>query len=390
MDSAVQPVDGNTARIMPRLSRALAVIPLVCGVFAATGVGVALPGALLPVLSLRWRLGDEQGGRLFLMAWIGSSLGALLVGRSLRKSLLIGSMAVAAGALGLAICPIWGAYLCIALYGMGLGLTMTSMSLICQRQSGGSGTELVRLNLLWAVGACACPSLTVRALRDGDIRPVLFGLACCFVLLMIWTVFQPDLPVEQGVKIFRPWQIFRSVPVGLILMTLLVPGIEASAGGWLTTLRQARRTWHRRSRRGAFMLLGGAAAEQAVLVGVPSLAQSRVDRSRQCCADGRPLPCCWLQAEALADPDCVVLPGVRDWAGVSSATGVGAAISAEQSDLFSCSGVGASSLPWLTGLVSAERHSLRVGLAVPMAATMLLAALSLALPLSRWSSEDRG
>ena len=65
-------------------------------------------------------------------------------------------------------------------YGFGLGLSMTSISLIRQRQSGGSGTELVRLNLLWAVGACACPSLTIRALTTGNIRPMLCGLALLF------------------------------------------------------------------------------------------------------------------------------------------------------------------------------------------------------------------
>ena len=32
--------------------------------FAATGVGVALPGALLPLLLRRWSLSDARGGLL--------------------------------------------------------------------------------------------------------------------------------------------------------------------------------------------------------------------------------------------------------------------------------------------------------------------------------------
>src|ERR1035437_5363598 len=67
------------------LGRILAAAPLYLG-FAAAGGGVALPGALLPVMMLRWHLQDEQGGRLFLLAWIGSSLGALLVRGSLRST----------------------------------------------------------------------------------------------------------------------------------------------------------------------------------------------------------------------------------------------------------------------------------------------------------------
>jgi fucose permease len=387
MDSAVQPADGNTTRITPRTSRAPASIPLYLG-FAATGVGVALPGALLPALLLHWHLGDEQGGRLFLMAWIGSSLGALLVGRSLRKSLLFGSMAVAGGALGLAICPAAAAYLCIALYGLGLGLTMTSMSLICQRQSGGSGTVLLRLNLLWAVGACACPSLTARALRDGDIRPVLFGLAFCFVLLMTWTLFQPDLPAEPGVKIFRPWEIFRNVPIGLILMTLLVPGIEASAGGWLTTY----------AKRGGHGIAEAIAAPSCFWAGLllSRLFWSVCHRWRSHVWTVRASVALMAAASVLLVASGSGLPILI--ASFCLGCGIGpvyplllawALRFPQSSPIFFLAGVGASSLPWLTGLVSAERHSLRVGLAVPMAATMLLAAMSLALPLSRWSSEDR-
>ena len=48
----------------------------------------------------RWHLQDEQGGRLFLLAWIGSSLGALLVRGSMRTVLLCGSVAVRWGPWG--------------------------------------------------------------------------------------------------------------------------------------------------------------------------------------------------------------------------------------------------------------------------------------------------
>ena len=58
--------------------------------FLGTGVGVALPGVLLPVFLLNWHLRDEQAGRLFLLAWAGSSLGALAVRGSLRTCLALG------------------------------------------------------------------------------------------------------------------------------------------------------------------------------------------------------------------------------------------------------------------------------------------------------------
>jgi fucose permease len=56
--------------------------------------------------------------------------------------------------------------------------------------------------------------------------------------------------------------------------------------------------------------------------------------------------------------------------------------------IFFLAGVGSACLPWLTGFVSTERHSLRVGLAVPMAATLVMVGLSLMLPLGVWSKQD--
>jgi fucose permease len=361
-------------------------VPLYLG-FAATGVGVALPGALLPALLMRWHLQDEQGGRLFLMAWIGSSLGALLVRGSMRKSLLRGGIAVALGALGMAFCTSREADACMALYGLGLGLSMTSISLIRQRQSGGSGTVLVRLNLLWAIGACACPSLTIRALRSGDIRPVLFGLACCFAGLAAWTLFQPDLKAATGARNSHPWAIFRTIPIGLILMTLLGPGIEASAGGWLTTY----------ARRGGHGIAEAIAAPSCFWAG---LLLSRLF---------------WSVCDRWRSDDWIVRASVALMSGASvlliasgSASliliaafclgfGIGPTyplllawtLRFQQSGaIFFLAGIGSACLPWLTGVVSAQRHSLRVGLAVPMIATMLLATMSLVFPLKLWSREE--
>jgi fucose permease len=56
--------------------------------------------------------------------------------------------------------------------------------------------------------------------------------------------------------------------------------------------------------------------------------------------------------------------------------------------IFFLAGVASSFLPWLTGFVSARQQSLRVGLAVPMAATLAMVTLSLLLPLKRWSQID--
>jgi fucose permease len=362
-------------------------VPLYLG-FAATGVGVALPGALLPVMLQRWHLQDEQGGRLFLLAWIGSSLGALLVRGSMRTVLLCGSVAVALGAVGLSFCAGREADAWMALYGLGLGLSMTSISLIRQRQPGGSGTELVRLNLLWAVGACACPSLTIHALMTGDIRPMFCGLACSFVVLAAWTFLQTGMTVEERVaKTAHPWTIFRAVPLGLIVMTLLITGIEASVGGWLATY----------ARRGGYGIAGAVAAPSCFWAG---LLLSRGFWS--VCSR-------WLAHDWTVRGSVALMGGAAALL-IASGSGLLMLVAAlclgfgigptyplllawalrfhRGGAIFFLAGAGSACLPWLTGVVSTQSHSLRVGLAVPMAATMIMVVLSVVLPLGIWSRRD--
>jgi MFS transporter, FHS family, glucose/mannose:H+ symporter len=387
MSLNVSPVTKASLGAQSGAGRSIAAAPLYLA-FAATGVGVALPGALLPVIMLRWQLQDEQGGRLFLLAWIGSSLGALLVRGSLRTTLLLGSIAIAFGAVGLSFCAGREPGVWMAVYGLGLGMTMTSISLVRQRQTGGSGTEMVRLNLLWAIGAFACPSLTIRALTAGNIRPVLCGLAICFVLLAAWTVFQPGLMIEAtGTRNAHPWTIFRTVPLGLIVMTMLITGIEASAGGWLATY----------ARRGGHPI--------AEMIAAPTCFWAGLLLSRLF----------WSVCDRRFTHDWTVRGSVALMGGasillVASGSGLLLLIAAfcmgfgigptyplllawalrfqRGGTIFFLAGVGSACLPWLTGFVSAERHSLRTGLAVPMTAAMAMVTMSLVLPLGLWSKED--
>jgi FHS family glucose/mannose:H+ symporter-like MFS transporter len=360
--------------------------PLYVG-FAATGVGVALPGVLLPSLLLRWHLGFEQGGRLFLLAWIGSSIGALLTRGSLRTTLALGSGAIAAGSLALAFCAGRDPDVWMSLYGLGLGLTMTSITLIRRQTTPQTGTELVRLNLLWAIGAFACPSLAAHAAITGDIRPVLCGLALCFALLAAWSLFQPELTITGApAKSPAPWTVFRHVPLGLLLMTTLITGIEASAGGWLATY----------AHRGGHPIAEMIAAPTCFWAGL------LLSRAFWSIRDG------WLPHSTTVRASLALMCG----ASILLISGGGGALLLIASfclgfgigptyplllawalkfqpggAVFFLAGVGSACLPWLTGLISAERHSLRVGLAVPLLATVVMLTISLLGPLGSWSQE---
>lgn len=52
--------------------------------------------------------------------------------------------------------------------------------------------------------------------------------------------------------------------------------------------------------------------------------------------------------------------------------------------IFFVAGVGSACLPWMTGLVSAERGSLRMGLVVPMVGTAVMLLVAMVSPVRSW------
>ncbi len=365
----------------------LSVFPLYAA-FAATGLGVALPGALLPALLPRWHMSDAQGGRLFLLAFLGSSLGALLVRGSLRTMMLLGGLAIAGGAAALGFSGGTGADAWMFLYGAGLGATMTAISLIRQQQAVRTGVEMVRLNLLWALGAFVCPSLTVRALSAGIIRPLWLGVSASFLLLALWAAVQPEvrlLPARAEPARGGVWRVFAAVPAALIVMIVLITGIEASAGGWLATY----------ARRGGHSVADTIAAPTVFWAGLLLSrlfwsARTRVSQAWvvRCSLGlmgaasillvaGGSTPIMLIAAFCLGFGIGPTYPLLLAWALHFERGGT----------IFFLAGVGSACLPWLTGVVSSRFGSLRMGLLVPMSATLLMLGLAVARPIRHWTGE---
>jgi fucose permease len=356
--------------------------------FAATGVCIALPGALLPMLLTRWHLGDEQGGRLFLMAWIGSAIGALLVRGSLRRVLVLGTLATALAAVLLGICNGAGADAWMLLYGTGLGLTMTGTSLMRQQQTAERnedvGREMVRLNLVWALGAVAGPSLTMKALTGGVLLPLLLSVAAFFALASAAMLLQPEIALLTARDERESWlRLFRSAPFGLVLMTATIVGTEASAGAWLATY----------TRRGGHSLTDTIAAPTALWAGLllsRAMWSLKLRVSQVVTVRGS------LGLMTLAS--VLLLATNSAWVVLGAAFCMGFGIGPvyplllawvlnfyRGGAIFFMAGLGSSLMPWLTGVVSARTGSLRTGLVVPMLGTMAMLALASLSPVDRWS-----
>lgn len=212
--------------------------------FALTGVGTALLGSTLPATLQHWHLPDSRGGLLLLAAWGGSTGGALLARGRVERSAIAGILLSSAALLGMAsrhADALLPAYL---LYGVGLGTTMTSLSLLRSRgvSERQAGLELNRLNLVWALGACLAPAFALRSLRLLSVALLFRGAAVVFaafaVLLAVAGTqgnatgdrrFSADAAIA-GQRQRQAW-----APLRFCLFAAASVGLESAIGSWLTT-----------------------------------------------------------------------------------------------------------------------------------------------------------
>ncbi len=257
-------------------------VPLYAG-FAATGVAFTLPGTALPLLLLRWSMSDTRGGLLLFCFYSLGIFGAYCARGRMHLSLARGSLLTALGAICLSWAGRWSAYAAIALFGFGLALTMTSISLlVSQRFPLQRRTELMRLNLVWALGAAMGPWIalqstrltpapihkttraTLQAVTHGSelsansllhLQHVLLGVTLFFVLAAGWAAWiegrpepaessatasetdPPPRPEPEPSSLPRP-QPGLGVPWTLLALIFAATGVEAAAGGWLTSYAQ--------------------------------------------------------------------------------------------------------------------------------------------------------
>jgi fucose permease len=260
----------------------------------------------------------------------------------------------------------------IALYGFGLGCTMTSISLLqSQRFPAERRLELTRLNLVWAAGAALGPWLALSNRFGAALRGhrVMLLAAALFAALAAWVaLFEHD---DADAVIAAPPRLsVLQVPWPLLTLVFCATGVEAAASGWLTAYAaRAGESLRLTIGAGTLLWLGALAAralhstrwsqrlpERAVLGG--SIA---------------------LVAAALAV--LVAWPAGLAMLVAAAALGFGtgplypllvAAVlrQREQSMVFVLAGIGSSTLPLLTGAVAGATHSLRAGLGVPLAAAV--------------------
>ncbi len=348
---------------------------------ALTGVGTVLLGCILPQLSAQWHLRDKDAGLLLLVQFAAASSGALLVRRNLWKALACGFGLFGIG--GVCIFLLQQRSLPIfAVYGLGLGLAMTSNNMLAgRRHPNRMGSALAIQNFAWSAGAVACPILVAQFLRHAASGSA-FGL---IGLLAIPFAFLPVLADRRDVAgsiEFGPAPAGSKEAATIVyfaLLAFLYVGMEASVGNWMSTYATRATAWN---------FAGGSLALTvfwaALLLGramTPVMLRFLTERRLYRAAVVATIAGISLLLAAHSPP--VLLAG-------SALTGLSLAPlfplilslflgeiggSRNAGWVFAVAGLGGAVLSWLTGTVSSGTGSLRIGLMVPGAAALLMMAL---------------
>jgi FHS family glucose/mannose:H+ symporter-like MFS transporter len=374
---AVAEVEINNSTISGRPALRVTILLIA---FLLTGVGTALLGATLPVLLKQWGLSDRGGGFLLLLSWGGSTSGALLCRKSLRFSAAAGLMLTSIAMLILAALDRRSALPIFAFYGLGLGVAMTAITMISSRQASEDTRrrELMRLNLIWSIGACVSPTLAAHALRFTRAGGLFASMSIvfCIAAAAIWTRGK-DAHDTFSDKLDNGPDALKVAPLPLYAMAGLAVGVESAIGGWLTTY--AGRTAHTE-----FISLSATIAFWAGLL---------LSRGLHSVKGWRPLhsgPVLVVHAATVVVATVVLLAAPHTAAFLPSALlagfGLGPLYPRVQAlvvgtykprPVFIIAGLGAAALPWLTGTLSNATGSLRAGLVLPCLAAACLLALML-------------
>ena len=336
---------------------------------------------LLPAILQKWGLRDDAAGFLFLLQFLGSSLGAILTGANRVRTLIAGYGLLVASSGALAFTGLHALFAIFFFFGLGLGMAMTATSLLFSDRYGNDrAAVLERLNFAWAAGATAGPMLFLPFLRLASLSPLFFTFQGLFLLLFVWVIFrerQGAASVQLVADASRPRD---PAPLGsllpLVALAMCAVGIESSLSGWLATYS------HR-----ADPLVAGGVAVSTALFWFGIMLSRLVFSTRLLAIIGRRrllgATLCGVAASIalliLTQQTTTIRVG-SGLAGLSIGPLYPLLLSfilerTPHGWIFAVAGLGSALVPWLTGLLSAHYGSLRYGLIVPFAAALLMIVL---------------
>lgn len=212
--------------------------------FVITGVGDTVLGPILPSMAPALHFSDNMSGLVMSALFVSSACGALLARGDMARTLAIGFALMVLGAAAMTLASPATVLLFSLIYGLGLGLAMTSTSLYVGRNFPERRAAILSLvNFLWSLGAALCPLMVARLVLHHTFRPV-FGLiaalsvAATLLVLAIVRDHAYLADTESEADLGKNNAGTKWLTVLFALMLFLETGFEATVGGWLSTFAQ--------------------------------------------------------------------------------------------------------------------------------------------------------
>jgi FHS family glucose/mannose:H+ symporter-like MFS transporter len=364
-----------------------AVVWLGLGLLLA-GLGTVLLGPILPAISHRWHLTDQQTGPLFFAKFVGSFLGGISVPRKIRNGILSGTIlsCIGFGLFALATNLLTGS-LTLFIAGIGLGQIIASTNILAgHRYTRLTGSALSTLNFFFSLGAVITGLIVAAFVPRIGLANLIFCIAAVFLATGIGGRFQSNRPEASPNLAPQPSHPHSSTKLNTSILILFATflffygGLETCLVGWLTTYT---------IRYSDARLVGGQSAIVLLLIALTagraiSSVALRYIGERTIQRLGLILSFIFIAALSTATH----APTISLWSialGLSLAPFFPATFALlmhrnptarEAGFILAVSGLGAAAFPCLMGIVSTQTGSLRIAMSVPAALALLLLAIS--------------
>lgn len=215
--------------------------------FLISGVVTVLIGQILPILSARLSLNDEDSGYFFIAQFAGSLLGTFVTQPLINRFGFISVIAVGCGAMTLGVSGLnagsWN--LCLFAFfvnGFGIGTTLPAINMLTVELNPENVTgSLNFLNFFWGIGAIFCkPFVDFFSTDLSILRPTLIlsvGLAVTgFAIFILPRRLEPKKNFARQSNDDKLPPIWSTPLAWLIaLFNFIHVGFESGAGGWINT-----------------------------------------------------------------------------------------------------------------------------------------------------------
>jgi fucose permease len=215
--------------------------------FFLSGIATVIIGQILPLLSTRFTLNDQQIAYLFPAQFAGSIIGTIVCNwlgkrNNFFLATLIGCFSMACGILMFNTSSFELCLVGFALNGFGIGLTLPSINMLILEVKPQNATSALNfLNVFWGVGAILSqPFVDILSRKTNIVLPTSILAATLAIIGILMSILpkhnNSDTKVNNYISEVKSTPIWNNpIAWGIAFFNFIHVGFESGIGGWLKT-----------------------------------------------------------------------------------------------------------------------------------------------------------